>query len=173
MASGSAVSNTANFGQWKYTPERRATVRAYDQAERGGADTCSCATCRNFRLARARVFSAKFLALLEGLGIDPHKDTEVYYIAQRTPGRHDYGGWYHFVGTLDETGDFPPVDFGDGFTVRMCRASAPRLQVLKDLPVVQVEFHAQAVPWLLDARTNVKCQLCSCRLKAYCGGRDR
>jgi hypothetical protein len=52
-------------------------------------------------VARARAFPAEFLSLLDQLGIDPCKDAEVYRNARLAPGRHDYGGWYHFIGTLD------------------------------------------------------------------------
>lgn len=139
-----------SLGRWKYSVNASATLRAYARACRGGVDGCGCATCRNFRLARARVFPAEFIALLSQLGVDPHKDAEVYHNARVASGRHDYGGWYHFVGTLNETGDFGPIDFGAGFTVWMCPASAPRLPSFKDVPVVQLEFRAQHVPWLLD-----------------------
>jgi hypothetical protein len=71
------------------------------------------------------------------------------------PGRHHYGGWYHFVGTLDQTGDFPPLALGNGFSVWMWRASAPRLPSLWGMQVVQVDFHADAVPWLLDEPETV------------------
>jgi hypothetical protein len=123
---------------------------AYRQAERGWVDRCDCIWCRNFRLARAQVFPAEFLALLNQLGIDPKKDGEVYHLGQLAPGRHVHGGWYHFIGTLDETGDFPVVGFGAGFSVWMCLASAPRLPSLKGLPVVQLEFYCEFVPWLLN-----------------------
>jgi hypothetical protein len=56
----------------------------------------------------------------------------------------------HFVGSLDRTGDFAPVDFGDGFTAWLCRRGAPTLPALKDLPLVQLEFHATHVPWGLS-----------------------
>jgi len=137
-------------GRVKYTADRAATILAYGRTERGGADTCDCAGCRNFRVARAEAFPTEFLALLDKLGVDPRKDAEVYHNARLAPGRHDYGGWYHFVGTLDQTGDFPPVDLGNGFSVWMSHASAPRLPSLEGMQVVRVEFHADAVPWLLD-----------------------
>ncbi len=139
-----------SFGQWIYSVDRDATIRAYRQAERGGADTCDCAWCRNFRNARATIFPPEFLALLEELGIDPNKEAEAYHNAQLAPGRHNYGGWYHFVGTLDQTGDFPVVEFGIGFMAWMCRATAPRLSSLKGLPVVELEFICETVPWLLE-----------------------
>lgn len=138
------------FGDWSYSLDRDATLEAYQVVEHGGSETCECAGCRNFLLARAKVFPASFLALLDQLGIDPLKDSEVYHNGRILPGRHDYGGWFHFVGTLQETGDFPPVYLDEDFSVWMCRASAPRLDSLKSSPVVQLEFHAKSVPWLLS-----------------------
>ena len=140
----------AEFGQWKYTADRDATVRAYGEAEQGFTEKCGCASCRNFQLARRQVFPPAFLKLLSELGIDPEKEAEAYRNAQLAPGRHDYGGWYHFIGTLEETGDFAPVDFGGGFTAWMSRAGGPRLASLKGASTVQLEFHSDAVPWLLD-----------------------
>ena len=138
------------FGQWQDTMDRDATAAAYRLAEAGGVDTCDCASCRNFRLARVRVFPSEFLALLDKLGIDPSKDGEVYRNARLAPGLHDCMGWFHFIGTLDKTGDFAVVEFCEDFTAWMCSARAPRLSTLKDLPAVQLEFHAGVVPWLLD-----------------------
>ena len=139
----------SRFDAWKYRADRDATVVAYGQTECGGADTCDCAGCRNFRVARADCFPPEFIALLGELGIDPRKDAEVYHNARIAPGRHDYGGWYHFIGSLDETAESPAVELGPGFLVWMCRASAPRLPSLEGKQVVQLEFQAQAVPWRL------------------------
>jgi len=140
----------AQFGESRYTCDRAATLAAYRQAEAGGSSTCDCAGCRNFVAARDRVFPEEFLLFLDSLGIDPTKDGEVYHVARRTPGFHYYGGWYHFVGVLELTGDFPPVDFGGGFSSHMCLASAPRLDALQGLKVVQLCFNADSVPWVLD-----------------------
>ena len=140
----------AAFGLWKYTVDRDATALAYSRSDASGADACNCLPCRNFRLARERVFPSEFLALLDRLGIDPRKEAEAYHMARTATGLHRYGGWFHFVGNLDETGDFPVVNFGDDFIAYMMRAGAPRLSSLKDLPAVQLEFEAEAVPWLLE-----------------------
>ena len=140
----------AEFGQWKYIVDRDATMAAYAREPQGFTKKCGCADCRNFGLGRGRVFPPAFVTLLDQLGIDPEKEAEAYRNAQLAPGRHDYGGWYHFIGALEETGDFPPVDFGDGFTVWMSRAGGPKLASLKGASTVQLEFHSDAVPWLLD-----------------------
>lgn len=139
------------FDEWHYTVDRDATIATYARAEDGGADRCDCNGCRNFRLARTRVYPSTFLALLDRLGIDPHKEAEAYHNARLAPGRHDYGGWFHFVGTLDETKEFAKIDLGAGFTTWLCRADAPRLPSFEgQRSLVQLEFHSDAVPWLLE-----------------------
>src|SRR5437867_2740993 len=139
----------ATLGSWEYTCDRSATMKAYSRANRGGSDTCSCNTCRNFDVARDTVFPPTSLSLVESLGIDPAKDGEVYHNALIEQGRHGYGGWFHFVGTLDKDGDFAPVEFADGFVAWMQRASAPALSSLEGQPLVQLEFNSERVPWVL------------------------
>ena len=139
----------ASFGLWEYSCDRQATIEAYARIDRGGSETCTCNGCRNFSGARPHVFPSKFLALLNSVGIDSAKDGEVYHNGQLSPGVHDYGGWFHFVGTLDKTGDFPVMQPADGFSAWLCRRHAPALRGLDGLTLVQVEFHAERVPWVL------------------------
>jgi len=150
LADASCELIMSDFDEWKYRADRDATILAYGRIERGGADTCDCAGCRNFRAARDDCFPPEFIALLAQLGIDPRKDAEVYHNARIAPGCHDYGGWYHFIGTIDDIGESPSVQLGPGFSVWMRPASAPRLRSLEGKQVVQLEFHAEAVPWRLD-----------------------
>jgi hypothetical protein len=140
----------AAFGSWVYSCDLDATASAYAAANDGGSETCTCNGCRNFRAARERVYPRDFLDLLRTLGVDPRKDGEVYHVGRRVPGKHYYGGWFHFVGSLDDTGDFPPVTFGEGFRAWLCRAHAPCLSELKGKNLVQLEFQAESVPWCLD-----------------------
>jgi hypothetical protein len=139
----------SRFGNWTFRLERLATQEAYAMCPLGGDDTCDCAFCRNFRLARERVFPEPFLQLLDSLGIDPLKDGEVYHVAC-PGGLHAYGGWFHFAGELIEDGDFAPVVLAPGFEAKLCKAEAPRIASLKDANVVQLEFDCRGVPWLLD-----------------------
>jgi hypothetical protein len=125
---------------------RRRHTPSWNEEERHHA----IATAAGTLLLHGRMPFHRFLALLEALGIDPFKDAETYHNARLGPGRHDYGGWFHFVGQLHTTGDFPVVDFGGGFTVSLCRAHAPPLTCLENMPLVQLEFHSDAVPWVLD-----------------------
>jgi hypothetical protein len=124
-------------------------VDAYARETAGNSAKCTCIGCRNFVAARFDVFPNAFLTLLDSLGIDPTKDGEVYHNGRLSPGKHHYGGWFHFIGALDVTGDLRPMEFGESFSVYFCSKSAPCLLALKDLPLVQVEFAASAVPWHL------------------------
>jgi hypothetical protein len=87
--------------------------------------------------------------LLNDWGIDSCKDGEVYHNARLESGLHDYGGWFHFIGKLERTGDFPVVELSPGFTAWLLKASAPPLDVFHGLPLVEVQFHAERVPWVL------------------------
>jgi hypothetical protein len=113
----------AMFGEWEYTCDRASTIEAYARASAGGSDTCRCNTCRNFAAVRASVFPPSFLTVLDSLGIDPRKDGEVYHNARIEPGRHDYAGWFHFIGALDRDGKFPlrfrsPTDSSAGYALQ-------------------------------------------------------
>lgn len=138
------------FGPWTYTVDREATASAYCRAEVGGVDSCPCAPCRNFRLVRDRVFPPEFLMLLDQFGIDPRKDAEIYYIAKLASNVHAYAGWFHFVGILEKTEGDQLANIRDDFGIWMHCACVLRLPTLKDLPMVQLEFDARAVPWVLD-----------------------
>ena len=140
----------ATFGPWTYSVDRDATAKAYAETPLGGADTCDCAWCRNFRLARDAVFPPAFLALLDDLGIDARKDGEVYACGMLGENRHFYGGWFHFVGQHHGPDDLPPVPLGPDFSASLTTAYAPRRPVFQDAQLVQLSFNAEAVPWLLD-----------------------
>ena len=139
----------ATFGETNFTADREATLSAYGTVERGGTDKCACATCRNFSEVREKVFPPAFLEFLRTLGVDPRKEAEAYHNARLSPGRHDYGGWFHFVGALKENGR-SYVDFGNGFTAYLCPTSAPGHKQITQLASVQLEFHSDQVPWVLE-----------------------
>ncbi len=114
----------AVFGQWQFEFDPKATQAAYARVDHGGSERCICNGCRNFVVARSHVFPRDFLELLTTLGVDPLKDGEAYHNARLAPGRHDYAGWYHFVGQLTVDGDFGEVNFGGGFTASLCKPNA-------------------------------------------------
>jgi hypothetical protein len=90
-------------------------------------------------VARARVYPKPFLAFLKSVGVDPRKDGEIYHNGEIQAGSHYYAGWFHFIGSLEKTGDFTMVEMGPGFRVYLCRKSAPAFPTLKGLALVQIE----------------------------------
>jgi hypothetical protein len=155
--------STVRFKRWVMLAEPDLTARVYAAIERGGADACGCAPCRNFAAARAQIYPPEVLALFAELGIDSTREAEIYHVARITPGRHSYGGWFHFVGALQSGNDsktaledgqtrvsFEPVtpQFAVAFTSRVDLVPAP----FERAPLLQLEFAAE-VPWLLpDAK---------------------
>jgi hypothetical protein len=146
----SGLNHMHEFGEWRYTVDREATRTAYTREPAGGAATCTCNGCRNFVAARDRILPPQLVAFLESLGIDPTKDAEAYHCGRVAPGRHHYGGWYHFVGTLDVTGDLARIEFSEGFFAWMSTARAPRIASLQSASVVELAFSTDRAPWVLN-----------------------
>lgn len=136
---------------WEFRNDRAATERAYAQARHGGPEECGCDTCRNYVSARDVVLPESFVQFLRSVGIDPSKEGEAYHLMQIEPGMHHYAGWYHFVGALETTGDFPMVEAAPGFRYFLCGARSPHLSCLDGCDLVEVGFEAEAVPWLIEA----------------------
>ena len=151
--------DSIRFGRWELSCDPESTRKAYAAVSIGGPEECGCEPCLNFAAARGQVYAPDVLALLEKLGISPNREVEIYHIAREESGRHLYGGWFHFVGSiisgadaakqvaentwqpdLEETSEY----FSLGFSSRLELVRAP----FKQLPLVQLEFTAK-VPWLL------------------------
>jgi hypothetical protein len=105
--------------------DREATIAAYKKTPLGGADECSCIYCKNFAQLRDKAYPIEFLAVLDQLGIDWKKETEVYELGAGRKGTDRlYGGWFDFVGEavtgVEETivGLVP-----EGFTFRFEKSS--------------------------------------------------
>jgi hypothetical protein len=138
------------FGEWRFTADREATIAAYSRAAQGDATRCKCSGCKNFIAVRDKALPEEFRTFLESLGVDPTKEAEVYHEGSVSSDSHYYGGWYHFVGNLENDGDFAPITFPGGFISYMCKNSAPSLPELENLALVQIEFRAQNVPWAIE-----------------------
>ena len=97
-------------GHQKIRFDRDATVALYsDYIKTAGADSCTCASCRNFALQRGRAYPEQFL-LLNELGVNPGKELETFdYDFESSPGYHEYGGWFLFSGEIIEGATFRPA----------------------------------------------------------------
>jgi len=151
---------TIKFKKWKIECDVAGTREAYAKIERGGPEECDCNSCKNFAAARQYAFPQEARSLLEQLGIDIDKEAEVYHNCKLESGLHNYGGWFHFIGSIEDGPDskrqiaensfaldLERMDnrFAMGFTAQT--ALVPRS--FGDQPVIQVEFQAE-VNWLIE-----------------------
>ncbi|MFT3915332.1 MAG: hypothetical protein QM704_14795 [Anaeromyxobacteraceae bacterium] len=96
------------FDRWTLHVDPVATALAYESISPGPED-CGCDECRNFAAQRERIYPREFLELCARLGIPPGKEGEVYGCGGGQDGRHFYGGWFHFVGSVENRAE---LDFG-------------------------------------------------------------
>ena len=83
---------------WLLEIDKEMTISVYNQLPTTAED-CPCSYCKNY-VAASTSFPAEFLSLLDDLGVDPSKASEVYEICENENGTHLYGGFYHLVGRI-------------------------------------------------------------------------
>ncbi|MBM4362398.1 MAG: hypothetical protein FJ104_06935 [Deltaproteobacteria bacterium] len=102
--------------------------------------------------------------VLYQLGVSPPWEVEVYSTGRAPSGLHEYGGWYHFVGTIESggaasrssgSGSGPAgcADFSElSETLSVCLHTELALvrEPFEGLPLVQLEFRAE-LPWVISA----------------------
>jgi hypothetical protein len=80
--------------------DREQTAKAYSSIKTGAAEQCGCERCRIFAAHRTTIYSDHFLKLLERLGIDASKESDVHeWDADR------YGGWFYVLGEVVKAGE--------------------------------------------------------------------
>src|SRR4051812_22566967 len=93
------------FGRWHISYDPDATRGAHNAVALGSSEECGCCHCLNFIETRAHVYPPEVLRLFDRLGIDFRKEVEVYQLARLDSGLQLYGGFFHFVGSIDTGAD--------------------------------------------------------------------
>lgn len=115
------VVHTLQFARWQISFDAEATRRAYAAIPMGGPESCGCEHCQNFAAAREQAYPKQARDLFARLGIHHRREAEVYHLNQVRPGTHLYGGWFHFVGSIERGEEAkapagtPMLDLGSGF----------------------------------------------------------
>jgi len=106
--------------------------------------------------ARPAVYPVEFTQLLSVLGIATDRESEIWHGGEVAPGRHFYGGWFHFVGEVTEgpdclrdSGSIELAELSSGFSVGLTQRLGLVPDTFATSNVVQLEFSAE-VPWVLD-----------------------
>ena len=120
----------------------------------GSPESCGCRDCLDFAAARNRIYPAEVLTLFNQLGIDPRHESEIWHLGRLKPGLHLYGGFFHFLGTIESEGGACgsfDMEQSDNVPFRLYFVNRRDLlpEPFTDLPVVQLELIAH-VPWVLD-----------------------
>lgn len=150
-----------NIGRWKLRFDAEATREAFSGVPLGSPESCGCAECLNFAAVRESAYPPEALAIFERLGVDPRKESEIWRTHRDESGLHHYGGFFHFVGSIEGgrdakrlvngigTFELEPAggDFQFGFTSDA--ALIPESFAGKE--VVQLEFQTR-VAWVLGER---------------------
>ena len=96
---------TIAIHRWKLQIDPEATRRAFSDVPTGAPESCGCGDCLNFAAARDRAYPSEVLAIFEQLGIDRSKESEIWHTHRDELGLHHYGGFFHFVGAIEDGKD--------------------------------------------------------------------
>ena len=155
---------TLDFENFSVEIDAEATRRAYEGVHRVD-EGCDCAGCRNFTLAIGDGLGEGGRRFLASGGIDDlAKATESYVNFVQRDGTLCYGGWCHLFGrirrrfeavpdaTATEWGEASVLHVGSRLDVsfRDGEDIIGRDAAFGDAAIVQMEFVAWGVPWVLD-----------------------
>ena len=159
---------TLDFKNFSVEIDAEATRRAYEGVHRVD-EGCDCAGCRNFTLAIGDGLGEGGRRFLASVGIDDlAKATESYVNFVQMDGTLCYGGWCHLCGRIrrrvEAVPDVTAAEWGEASVLHV----GSRLDVsfrdgediigreaaFGDAVIVQMEFVAWGVPWVLDEPTR-------------------
>ncbi len=151
----------ANIGRWKLRYDAEATREAFSTMLMGSPESCGCAECLNFAAVRDRAYPPDALAIFERLGINPRKESEIWHTHRDESGLHHYGGFFHFVGSIENGGDakrmvngagtFDLAPIGENFEFGFTSDAALIPESFAGKEVAQLEFQTK-VAWVLNEK---------------------
>ena len=130
-------------------PER--TKATYRQIEKGGAETCGCSGCKNYRAALPESLPKEVVLFFSTAGVDPTKDAEIYEQGELSHGVRSYGGEYYLWGTIVTEPRKEQV-LSNNF----------RFTFMQPSPLAQKQFRSEGalcfyftaeLPWVLDSES--------------------
>ena len=151
---------TIQIYRWIFKCDPEATQRAYMKVPTGCAEECGCDTCQNFLAARNYAYPLEGLALFSRLGIAYNREAESYHNARLDSGLHSYGGWFHFIGSIEKGDDLAKATdtiafqnsfekIAEHFSVGFTSNAVLIPKSFEGNTVVQLEFQTE-IPWLID-----------------------
>lgn len=131
------------FRGWVAEVDVDATRRAYAAGSPGASVECGCDECANFIAAREAgyVYPVEVAKLLQGMGVDLTRETDVFVDGSAGRGTVVYGGWFNVAGELVREAP-GPVEVEPGFELQALPEGAVVDDAFGEAPVFRIEFHA-------------------------------
>ena len=150
------MSKIIEFHGWRFQSDPDRTRTAYSESTSRGALDCSCSYCRNWIAQRDKEYPTELRNFFELVGIDPHKEAEVWEAGPIEGGYFHNGGWWHFIADVEVEGEsnirLNAESFGrarEWELLFLPNQKSLKLKTLPESPIVQVEFSVQ-LPWVLQ-----------------------
>ena len=115
---------------------------------RGGAETCDCLFCQNFRPQREAAYPDSFKSLLEQIGIDLEKEGEVYMSGPVEDGYYVYEGHFYLIGEMIIAGESTISGPAPHRLACFFAETSRKLEEFKGEPLLAIEFVTR-VKWEL------------------------
>ncbi|MHB9092043.1 MAG: hypothetical protein ACYC7H_11555 [Chloroflexota bacterium] len=130
---------TATVGPWTLAYDADLTRQAYEGCI-GAPEQCGCPSCLHFASARQYAYPSEARRLFEMLGINRSCEAEVYESGPTEQGERRYGGWFHFIGTVEGGREATQSYAGGRFVFWFIERSSLLRPSFAGYPVVQLEF---------------------------------
>lgn len=145
------------FKDWVLTVDHESTKSTYAAVENGSAEDCNCNECLNYIQNRGNIFPEQVKHLFNQLGVDYHKESEVWRMCRENDGTHRYSVIFHFKGSFEGTDCLISLNgsqaiklnpITDSFKIGFTKGDD--LTYFKDKnDLIQIEIEIM-VPWVID-----------------------
>jgi hypothetical protein len=129
------------FHGWAAEVDVDATRHAYAVGSPGASVECGCDECANFITAREAgyVYPDKVAKLLQDMGVDLSRESDVFVDGSAGRGTVVYGGWFNVAGELVHEAP-GPVEVEPGFELYALPEGAVVDDAFGEAPVFRIEF---------------------------------
>jgi hypothetical protein len=141
---------------WVAKVDVDATRRAYATGSQGASVECGCDECANFIAAREAgyVYPDEVAKLLQDMGVDLSRESEVYVDGSAGRGTVVYGGWFNVAGELVREAA-EAVEVEPGFELYALPEGAMVDDAFGEVPVFRIEFQV-LVPLMSAGKASRK-----------------
>jgi len=94
-----------DVGPWSLFCDPAQIREEYSQFESGSAEECNCIDCQRFIDLREKAHPVEAVGILDRLGIDYHKESDLSYSGPIMPNGHEFTGSFEIFASVKEGKD--------------------------------------------------------------------